>query len=253
MHSDRQKANVQGPAARPLRTVRGFDIAVVVAIVLALLGAVYKFGKLEGRVGELGPDKIEEAIARGISAIDAKSGGVAGMPAPVGSIVAWHKTPNPKDHEKKLTLPPGWVECDGEPLPAGSPLLATGATHTPDLNGKHKRKSVANPDGTVTLEGYNTFLRGATRSGAFELDSTKRPNAPFTIDDTSDKPQGGHTHALPGGDTGSPINSVFQNGGNGRSFSITVGGGNHGHSITGGGDPETRPVNMSVVWIIRVK
>lgn len=160
---------------------------------------------------------------------------------PVGSIVGWHK-----NFPGAPSRPPnGWVECSGAPDLEQYPELKDSKfdlSEIPNLN---------DPNKAGFINGYagGAFLRGGTRSGAFERDSTKRPNAAFTTANA----QGGHSHTVPAGDTGSPIDSVFQNGGNGRRFSITVGGGNHGHSITGGGDPETRPVNMSVVWIIRVK
>lgn len=160
---------------------------------------------------------------------------------PVGSIVGWHK-----DFPGAPPRPPdGWVECNGPPDLNIYPELTDSKVDfsgVPNLNDPNK-------PGFINGYGGGAFLRGSTASGAFERDSTKIPNAAFTTGNT----QGGHNHTLPGGDTGRPIDSTFQNGGNGRSFSISVSGGNHGHNITGGGDAETRPVNMSVVWIMRVK
>lgn len=148
---------------------------------------------------------------------------------PIGSIIAWHKDAK---GDFSQTLPDGWVECSMyAELPPGAKI-----TEIPDLNSEVSE----------TLGGR--FLRGGSVSGVKQVDYTRMPRTPFAIL----RDGGEHSHAVPGGDTGGPNFSVFQNGGNGKSFTIGVTGGTHNHAITGG-DPETCPVNMSVVWIIRVK
>ena len=210
-----------------------FPVGAIVAIA-ALAGAAAGFAGGYGNVAlqaASAKQDIDEAKNQSLKEINESPAQV-----PFGTIVAWHKTPNPKDLDKKLTLPTGWVECDGEPLPAGSPLLDTGATHTPDLNGKHPKQKVDNPDGTITLYGYQLFLRGSTTSGTFGEDTIKKhKHGPLV--GTDFVMQDDQTPGVP-------------------SFKSDAGGAYRfqGMATTGvNGADETAPVNMSVVWIMRVK
>ena len=141
-------------ARRPVRTVRGLDIAVIVTIALALIGAVYKFAKLEGRVGELKFGDIKAAIELGIREIEAKSDSVARMP--VGAILPFAGT--------KDLVPAGWLLCDGEPLRTGRQydelrtILAAGSWKRnasiillPDLRGRFLR-GLDRPKGGTAAE-----------------------------------------------------------------------------------------------------
>jgi hypothetical protein len=133
---------------------------------------------------------------------------------PIGSIIAWHKN---------LTgvpdLPDGWVECNGDTLnDSDSPL--NGQT-IPDLNGEER------------------FLRGSSTSGVSQADAFQ-----------------GHWHQIYfeiHSENGSSIRTdSFASGSSSSSTAVR-------QAITDGvnGTPrvasETRPINMSVVWIMRVK
>ena len=112
----------------------------------------------------------------------------------------------------------------------------------PDLNG-----AKAGMPNSEWPNGQRMFLRGSVNSGLFEKDTTRAPREqPFgTVG-------GGHTHPY----------EVTTKVGNGlrqletqtaeRTKTITPPLNIHTHRILGG-DKETRPVNMSVVWIMRVK
>jgi hypothetical protein len=125
----------------------------------------------------------------------------------VGSIVAWHKNIG----LTALTLPDGWVECNGGTVSdTDSPIH--GET-IPDLNGGTR------------------FLRGGATSGAFQADAFRShshtPNAGSWFWTLS-----------PGGSTGGGGGTAIAN------LETATG-------TTGGG--ETRPINMSVVWIMRIR
>ncbi len=133
--------------------------------------------------------------------------GQAGNDAPVGSIVAWHKS-----FANSPALPTEWVECNGQVLNLpGSPFH--GQT-IPDLNGQLR------------------FLRGGTASGADQEDATALPDNPFQV--------------LRGGSGGSCSPNRVEIAGTSSNFCAEDG------VAVVGGDSETRPVNMSVVWIMRV-
>ena len=133
---------------------------------------------------------------------------------PVGSIIAWHKTLyNSLDTTH-------WVECNGGTVrtDVGSPI---GGASIPNLNG----------DGR--------FLRGSSTSGTLQADAFQ-----------------GHMHAPLNGSgfigTGGSNNWL----GSGSSLSVNS---TTDNPVTDGvnGTPrtanETRPINMSVVWIMKIK
>jgi hypothetical protein len=120
-------------------------------------------------------------------------------------------------------------------------------------------KGSSSSDGTTTftlpdLRGY--FLRGiggtggAGSIGDVQQDTTRLPRTAFTgVTNTA----GIHSHTNASGaymrsDGGPNWNSGRENDGR------TSADGNHTHTVTinGGGDSETRPVNIGVQWIIRV-
>ena len=136
--------------------------------------------------------------------------------AQIGDIKPWHKSFN----GGTLSLPWGWVEMDGATLSdAESPF--NGAT-LEDLNG----------DGR--------FLRGAATSGTEQADAMQ-----------------GHMHyqgMTRGDNTGSTFNAARGGGSSVGAYDV----GNAVPSTDGvNGVPrtasETRPVNMSVVWILKIK
>ncbi len=134
---------------------------------------------------------------------------------PVGSIMAWVDYPG-------RALPANWKRCDGSTiLDSGSPLnnLAT-----PNLNGEKR------------------FLRGGT---------TARSGNNYIMQDDAFQ---GHYHSggLTVGSSGST--NVYDWNGPGHLNSVPV-----GAPVTDGvnGTPrianETRPINMTVIWIMKIK
>jgi len=55
--------------------------------------------------------------------------------SPLGSIIAWVTKPEEDADNERLSLPDGWVPCNGEPIP--EPSIWAGR-HTPDLNGEKR-------------------------------------------------------------------------------------------------------------------
>ncbi len=156
---------------------------------------------------------------------------------PLGSIIAWHQHPNPNNPTASIAAAPpsNWMLCNGDALPPDSPLRATGATNTPDLNNTpfpHNSKG--------------RFLRGSPHSGDFEDDELKLHT--HGVNDP------GHSHnfnmgAREFGDTNAPSTGCFPHH-NYLTFTHTA---TTGISVQASGGNETRPTSMSVVWIIRVK
>lgn len=137
---------------------------------------------------------------------------------PVGSIVAWHNVNLPEQNQK---LPYGWVRCSG-PIGQDQDEYIEGAkidlATLPDLNRESR------------------FLRGGERSGDFEKATlvANNPNSSLHVfSDTVREGDGDRALPVSGwhGDELQPQRSLQQ----GFRFS------------------KTRPINMSVVWIIRVK
>lgn len=120
--------------------------------------------------------------------------------------------------DKSLTgvpaLPGVWVECNGQTLSdADSPL---NGQVIPDLNG------------AVGTGLKGRFLRGHTISGLLESDTFKA-----------------HTHGISSGD------SPYYNGSG--NYSASIHNTNRTNTTQSTGGTETRPANMSVVFIMRVK
>ena len=151
---------------------------------------------------------------------------------PVGAVIAWHKNMI----GLTATLPDGWVECNGQVISDSESALD--GQIAPNLNGE---PSGANSPGTSGK--YAMFLRGGTASGGGQLDQFQ-----------------GHFHranymgtTVFQGGVGSGAEIIWRDvSGFTSDISITspVTDGVNGVPRTGS---ETRPVNMSVVWILRIK
>ncbi len=147
---------------------------------------------------------------------------------PIGSIIAWHKSMSGTP-----SLPYGWVECNGQTL---NDVASPYHNQTiPNLNGN---PSGANSPGLS--EKASMFLRGGTTSGTGQNDAFQ-----------------GHKHSITSNAIaylygGMDVDEEAEIGL--PSATIEV-----GNPISDGtnGTPrtanETRPKNMTVVWIMRVK
>jgi microcystin-dependent protein len=179
---------------------------------------------------------------------------------PIGTVLSYS---GPTDGAH--VLPSSWLQCDGSSL-SGSKypeLLAAIGTLYGDGHDSTGAKT-----GDFNLPDYRgMFLRGVDPSknldkgqrsgdglvGSKESFSTARPANNFVTDT-----QGIHSHVLDfeisAGRSGSVVSNTVANprlpGGPQKS---TEQSGAHSHTVTGGGDAETRPVNAAVTWIIRAQ
>ncbi len=136
---------------------------------------------------------------------------------PIGSIIAWHKKPT-----GKLIPPEGWAECNG-PASQDDVFTPFDETTIPNLNGEQR------------------FLRGGTNSGILQDDEFKQ-----------------HSHYQPRADgrgDGSAAFPLVKHMGNRKptGYGQMAPPYDRNAKERDPGGKETRPVNMSVVWIIRVK
>ena len=140
---------------------------------------------------------------------------------PIGSIIAWHKSMTGTP-----ALPAGWVECNGQVL--NDPDSPCNGQTIPNLN---------------AAAGYSggRFLRGGSISGTMQAATShlfiaSHPGLPFAYIATT-------------GYNGSPNADGY--------FGGTVGMDTYSSSNPNSYPHEqgfaSRPVNMSVVWIMRVK
>lgn len=184
---------------------------------------VYSIGGKVG-IGVASPLEALE-VAGTVKATEFEGFGIV----PVGTIMAWHKSLSGTP-----SLPAGWVECNGQVL--SDPASPYDGQMIPDLNGQGR------------------FLRGSTTSGVLQ----------------SDQMQGhvhydfGHIHGVPNVVDGTTVIRNIGAAGlptepNNSVFRVT----DEGFADLGDPSPsgfgpvnigsENRPINMSVVWIIRVK
>jgi hypothetical protein len=155
---------------------------------------------------------------------------------PIGAIVAWHKNPNPDKPKAVISQSPpnDCLECNGQDLPRDSPLRELGATNLPDLNNAVKDKK-GNP------YSGGRFLRGANQSGIIQESTLiNRELSQGFIGYSSQQPvseawlmseDGSFPGAFPPSDTRIEHSSQES-----PSRGVAL-----------------RPVNMSVVWIMRIR
>jgi hypothetical protein len=164
---------------------------------------------------------------------------------PVGSITAFtnHLTGTP-------SLPSNWIECDGSVIQ--DPKSPMNGQTLPDLNGGAR------------------FLRGSDISGTLQAADTVVPAHAHSMNNhTHDL--GGHTHGpgsfSPTGGVGNTAGSIANTlsrtgttviagwtlqGTSGAAVGNTLGPSTANTASDGGSGSETRPINMSVIWIMRI-
>jgi hypothetical protein len=156
---------------------------------------------------------------------------------PLGSIIAWHRD---LLEQGLVALPPGWVECNGQKL--DDPDSPFHGHVIPNLN-------LVDRDDILAGRNGGAFLRGAPRSGEIQEDQF----------------QGHHLRVYGGGgEVGEK--TLAHRSDQGHYFGVVdfardkshligyavdvVSDGKNGVPRTG---PETRPVNMSVIWIMKIR
>ncbi|MBL8033836.1 MAG: hypothetical protein JNJ69_09060 [Leptospiraceae bacterium] len=151
---------------------------------------------------------------------------------PIGGIIAWHQ-----DLTGVPALPGSgeWVKCDGQTLSdANSPM---NGQVIPNLNGNGLGAN--SPGHTAKVQ---MFLRGGTTSGTGQQDAFQ-----------------GHWHQIDYHTAGGVSGSIGAAGADTAFASFSTSRVRAGNAFSDGsnGTPrtasETRPSNMSVVWIMRVK
>ena len=180
---------------------------------------------------------------------------------PVGTVVPFMGTDLSK-------LDRGWLLADGRSLRRRSyaKLFKFIGTHYGDggpsgdfnlpnlqgvfVRGVDERGVLSNDPGP--RKSTNAGSQSFSSVGSSQGDATSLPDSSFSING------GAHNHSLPGALVNPNDNwGLFDRGPRGPgatriSNRSTNNGGAHGHQITGG-DSETRPINIAVYWIIRVK
>ena len=182
---------------------------------------------------------------------------------PVGSVISFAGT-----YDDKHQIPK-WLPCDGRLLQVGSYRalynsigISYGGTqdvafNLPDLRGRFVRgvDGTANHDQDKAAR-TSSNAGGATGNavGSLQADSTKLPIIPFTTD-----LQGNHAHllrkgrvGLPGGIHSDQDGDIIMGDGM-KSDYVTDETGAHKHTIVGGGDTETRPVNVYMNFLIKIE
>jgi len=196
-----------------------------------------------------------QAIISCIKELDRRSVGAAPLPynVPIGTIVAYAGSIEAPG-AKEILKAQGWIPCDGDDAPADKyPELCRA------IGSFYGKSTITDHCKLPNLQGQ--FLRGLDSSGAIDPKrllgspqsfATALPNKEFAISES-----GKHSHDLP--------KKAFWSGGTGPSgFLLDVKSGfipgegigesgNHSHVIRGGGDEETRPVNVAVNFLIRAK
>lgn len=249
--------------------VRSFGWGLLITIVGLVVGGMVTSLVLAQNKDQAGAGDLEQLKAAflkfkdSIVTIEEHLSTVSMTAPPVGSVVAYA---GPIDEEHPLKG--SWMVCDGRPVSkVDYPELfaAIGTTYGQGTDSGGAK--VAQRDFNLpNYEGY--FLRGADTAksldkgprsaggliGSREDFASALPTKPFTTD-----LQGQHTHSL-NFETSASRNvsnattrNTVANPSVGGPLPSTVPAGQHQHTVTGGGDSETRPVNVSVNWIIRVK
>merc|ERR1719239_160947 len=160
--------------------------------------------------------------------------------SPIGTILAWVTKPSKETRENEMvSLPDGWVRCDGSTIP--EPSVWAGQL-TPNLNGEKRFLRGASDSEVLTLEEdqMQDHKHNVTDPGHSHSYIDKYPSyggnedghyGPPSSDTENDRYDKAHTSMSYSGYTGMTVDGV--------SSSYRFG-------------TETRPKNMNVIYIMRV-
>lgn len=220
--------------SRAQRVVRAMKrnkriVAALLAIGIVVPVSIYALSITKSFTFTAGNPTVASEVNANFDQLFTKVNDLAAYHPPIGTILAWHKsltgTPN-------LPASGEWVECNGQTLSdAQSPY---NSQVIPNLNGD--AAGANSPGQTAKL---SMFLRGGLTSGTGQQDAFQ-----------------GHVHqqkAYSGGG-GTGISNAF-NGATGLQEAATPTASPYADGTNGAPRTanETRPVNMSVVWIMKVK
>jgi hypothetical protein len=137
---------------------------------------------------------------------------------------------------------PGWTLMDGKSIVGSRLALLTGWTNLPDSRGRYRRMkdhgAGVNPDGDLAI-------------GALQADRTKIPTTPFTTGVESATHTHGQTEAR-GGTGGTFLSATQVATTSGNNVQTGTQSANHTHTVTGGGDSETRPKSVTMNTYIKI-
>lgn len=203
--------------------------------------------------------------------------------SPVGSVLGY-LGPIPSDEAARWDWErrTGWLVCDGRPLsskPEFKELESVlGVTHLPDIRGRflrgvdipaegkladldeEKNRVVGTPQGYSTAKPAVTNFVSDTQPGHFHDGLWHAP--PDNINpQTGWTSEGNWVHAWRSDGPGANADEKYRNSPLGPLPALSgfrqmnripdSKSGEHSHAISSGGDPETRPVNVAVFWIIK--
>jgi len=149
---------------------------------------------------------------------------------PIGTIKAWHR-----DFTNTPPLPWGWKECDGTNISDTESLYD--GQKIPNLNGEGRFLRGALTSGTDQISQNLTHTHTFNASGQFAISS-------FSVIDIHDMTHPGHTGVTPGIDIGVTHTRTDARGDSGAYTAVR---------LNSDGKYEARPINMSVIWIMRIK
>ena len=222
--------------SRAQRVVRAMNrnkriVAALMAIGIVVPVSIYALSITKSFTFAAGNPTVASEVNANFDQLFTKVNDLAAYHPPVGTILAWHKS---------LTGTPGlpasgeWVECNGQTLSDAQSPYNTQVI--PNLNGD--AAGANSPGQTAKL---SMFLRGGLNSGTGQQDAFQ-----------------GHWHDIyRKHGSGTEYTGVHSNYANTGSEEKTGYYAKDPTSDGANGAPrtanETRPVNMSVVWIMKVK
>ena len=155
--------------------------------------------------------------------------------APIGTISAWVTKPSKETREDQMvSLPDGWVRCDGSSIP--EPSVWAGQL-TPNLNGEKR------------------FLRGASDSAMLTLEEDQMQDHKHGLDDPGHIHQYDDKYTVDNNDSDGPQSNArghFEMSHTRYTISSQTGIQVQGVSSGYRSGSETRPKNMNVIYIMRV-